>query len=226
MHPKQLVYANILLLIIGYLLGYFPEPKVLQESTISPLFEHCSRAEAKRLSSQSAPVGWHDRLAGRSRRRRVTRRRVGRQQSLIWANLFGLSKVLLCRTGLLVGLLQGSGWDLSRPWPWCLIGIPVVSALLSQLVWHCPSLGQQRSYQHLVMGLHLMWRLVVDLVVVRMFEPSGEPSWPAGGHRSSCSSRASPKACRWRSSSGLERGRWDVSDEDGRHIPLQFQAQR
>ena len=225
MQQKQLVQISILLLIIGYLLGYFPEPKVLQESTISPLFEHCSRAEAKPRSSSSL-VGWHARLAGRSRRRRVTRRRVGRQQSLIWANQLGRSKVLLCRTGLLVGLLQGSGWDLSRPWPWCLIGIPMVSALLSQLVWHCPSLGQRRSYHHLVMGLHLMWRLVLTLLLCEGLSHQASQVGLLAVIVPVVPPEPAQKACRWRSSSGLERGRWDVSGEDGRHIPHQFQTQR
>ena len=132
---------------------------------IGPHPLHCGLFQPSPSPTAEAIDVRNDRLVSRSRRGRIIRRtgRSCRHKSMVWAYLFGRSKVLLYRIGLLAVLLQWSGWGVSSPWLWYLIGIPVISASLSLSVWHCPSLGQRRSYHLLVFGLHHMWRLVLFL---------------------------------------------------------------
>jgi hypothetical protein len=62
--------------------------------------------------------------------------------------------VLLCRLGLMAGLLVWSGWSQCWPLSWALLSLPLAAALLSLLLLLWPRLLKVRVYPYLVRGVH------------------------------------------------------------------------
>ncbi len=93
----------------------------------------------------------------RRSRRRYHRRALGSR--LRFLKRRGL--VLLCRLGLMTGLLVWSRWLQRRPLSWGLLSLPLADALLSLLPVYWPRVLKVRAYPHLVRGVHHLYCLAL-----------------------------------------------------------------
>jgi transposase-like protein len=141
---KRIIYRCFcLLLLISLLCHAFP-------STHSG---HSSLSQEQEVWDEGA-VSWLRRRGVRRRYRRPTV--VGRLRFLKRRGV-----VLLCRLGLMAGLLVWSGWWQRWSLFWALLSLPLADALLSLLPLLWPRLLKGRVYPYLVRGAHNLYLLAL-----------------------------------------------------------------
>ena len=106
---------------------------------------------------------WHEELVlwpgRRGARRRYRRTRVRPFPVL---GRWGL--ILLCRLGLMAGLLWWSGWPQRQAFAWALLALPVVDAFLFLLPRYRPGVVHRRAYHPLARGVHHSYRLALVIL--------------------------------------------------------------
>jgi transposase-like protein len=144
---KRIVYRCFsLLLLVSLLFHAFPATRS----------GHSSLSQEQEVWDE-ALVSWLRRRGARRRYRRHTV--VGRLRFL---KRWGV--VLLCRLGLMAGLLMWSGWGQWWSLSWALLSLPLADALLSLLALLWPRLLKGRVYLYLVRGAHDLY--LVALMVL------------------------------------------------------------
>jgi len=144
---KRIVYRCFcLLLLISLLFHAFPWTRS----------GHSSLSQEQEVWDE-ALVSWLRRRGSRRRYRRHTV--VGRLRFLKRRGV-----VLLCRLGLLAGLLVWSGWPQRWPLSWALLSLPLADALLSLLPLFWPRVLKAQIYPYLVCGAHDLY--LVALMVL------------------------------------------------------------
>ncbi|MGD9148384.1 MAG: hypothetical protein PVI80_22665, partial [Anaerolineae bacterium] len=98
-------------------------------------------------------VAWSTRRWSRCRHHRIVVRRFG------FLRRWGLS--LLCRLGLIAGLLLWSGWPQRQFLSWALLSLPLVDAVLFLLPLYRPDVLKKRTYLLLARGVHEVYRLAL-----------------------------------------------------------------
>ena len=102
---------------------------------------------------------WHDELVAWPTRRRSCR------GDRIVVRGFGFlgrwSLILLCRLGLIAGLLLWSGWPQRQSFSWVLLSLPLADAVFFLLPLYRPGVLKKRIYLRLARGVHEVYRLAV-----------------------------------------------------------------
>jgi transposase-like protein len=111
------------------------------------------------FSPAQSPKVWHEDLIAWPSRRWSR----SRQRTVV--HCFGFlgrwSLILLCRLGLMAGLLWWSGWPRRHVLRWALLSLPLVDAILFLLPLVRPSVLKKGAYIPLTRGLHETYRLAL-----------------------------------------------------------------
>ena len=95
----------------------------------------------------------------------IHRRRCCRHRSLGWAFVARRGWVLLCRLGLVAGLLLWSGWPQRQPVSWLVLSVPLVDGLLSMLPLLWPGVLKLRAYPDVMRGVNTVYRFTLVVLV-------------------------------------------------------------
>ncbi|MFQ5342123.1 MAG: hypothetical protein ACE5F6_11315, partial [Anaerolineae bacterium] len=106
---------------------------------------------------------WAESLVPGPRRRHS--RCYSRYRQACWDFWMRRVQVLLCRVGLVTGLLLWSGCAQRQPASWALLSVPVVDAWLPLLAVTWPRLAHSRGYRYGVRGLHQLYLVALAWLV-------------------------------------------------------------
>lgn len=106
---------------------------------------------------------WHEELVSWPTRRGA-RRRYHRATIRPFHFLGRWGLILLCRLGLMAGLLMWSGWPQRQCLSWALLSLPLVDAVLFLLPLYRPGLLKKQAYFPLARGVHEVYRLALVIL--------------------------------------------------------------